>query len=221
MRRGAQGRFGLAGVLALALGLLPGAAPGEAAAPILALLAAQCADPAAAPPMPEGWAPVPEGMDESLINGIAAFEARIEQVLDRPLSNEPELGQFLARRMAAWLAETHAGRMRAGLWQHDGTPELTLLRAAGAGGAAAALHIVHCRLLIEDPPPALTEALIRRFEILPESQGMQARIWAGGAEIATPAGRETHSRELLILPAWTPYAVPGAMLGYGVIRMGQ
>lgn len=218
MLKGAQGGVGLAGVLALALGLMPGPAPAEAAAPFLALLEAQCSDPAAAPALPVGWAPVATDEATPLIGGIADLEARIEQVLDRALADEPDLTVLLMRRMAAWLAETRAGRMQAQLWQHRAPPALTLFRAA----ATDAMQIVHCRLMIEDAPPALTEALVRRFEILPEAQGMQVLIRAGGAEIATPAGREIHNRELLILPDWSPRTGTAMLLvGYGVRRMAQ
>lgn len=218
MRRGRQGRIGLAGVVALAFGLLPAAAPAEEAAPILALMAAQCSDPAEAPPMPEGWAQVPGGTAAPLIAGIAGLEARLIQVLELPLADEPELEALLARRAGAWLAETSDRGMQAQLWQQDGTPALTLLRAAANPG----IEIVECRLMIEDAPPALTEALARRFEILPETQGMQARVWAGGAEQSAPAGRETHSRALLILPDWTPRTDNASILvSYGLTRMAR
>lgn len=217
MLRAVQGRVGLAGVVALALGLMPGPAPAEEAAPIMALLVAQCGDPGMAPPVPAGWAPVPVEEAAPVIGWIADLEARIEQVLDRPLADEPDLAEILVRRMAAWLTETRSGQMRARLWRHDGSPALTLFRAA----ETEVMQIVHCRLLIEDAPPAMTEALTRRFEILPEAQAMQVLIRAGGAEIVTHAGRERHSRELVIMPAWAPDAVPAAMLGYGVIRVAR
>ena len=218
MLRGAQGRIGLAWVVAFALGLMPAPAPSEEAAPIMALLAAQCSDPGTAPPLPAGWVPVAAPEAAPAIGGIADMEARIEQVLDRPLADEPELAGMLALRMAAWLSETRAGRMQAQLWQLDERPALTLLRAT----ETEAMQIVHCRLLIEDAPAAMAEALTRRFEILPEAQAMQVSIRAGGAEIATPAGRETHSRELLILPDWSPRTDTAVLLvGYGVRRMAQ
>ena len=218
MGRGRASGGLLAGALALGLGLLPGAAPAEEAAPILALLAAQCSDPTEAPPMPEGWAQVPAKSTAPLIAGLAGLEARSIQALGLPLADEPEPQALLARRYGVWLAETREGLMQAQLWQQDGTPALTLLRAA----ATAGIEVVHCHLMIEDAPPALTEALARRFEILPETQAMQVRVWTGGAELSAPAGRETHSRALLILPDWTPRADTASILvNYGFFRMAQ
>lgn len=218
MPGGVQGRARMAGVVALALGLMSSPAPAEEAAPIIALMAAQCSEPGNSPPLPAGWAAVTADEAAPAIGGIADLEARIEQVLERPLADEPDLAELLIGRMLAWLSETRAGRMQAQLWQHDGPPALTLLRAIEAG----AMQIVHCRLLIEDAPPALTEAMARRFAILPETQGMQVSIRTGGAEIATPAGREAHSRELLILPDWSPRTDTAMLLvGHGVRRMAQ
>ena len=220
MGQGGAARGMLAGALALGLTLLPAAAPAEEAAPILALMAAQCSDTVTAAPLPEGWAPVPAEAVAPLIAGIAGLESRFEQVLARPLADEPDLDRLLARRIELWLAETRDGRMQARLWQLDGTPAVTLLRAAATGSGLA--RIVHCRLLIEDAPPPLAEAMARRFEILPETGGMQLRIWAGGAEIPTAAGPETHSRKLLILPDWSPRADSASLLvGYGVTRVAR
>lgn len=224
MGQGGAARGILAGALALGLTLLPATAPAEEAAPILALMAAQCSDTDTdtdtAAPLPEGWAPVPAEAAAPLIAGIAGLEARFEQVLARPLADAPDLDRLLARRIELWLAETRDGRMQARLWQLDGTPVLTLLRAAATGSGLA--RIVHCRLLIEDAPPPLAGAMARRFEILPETGGMQLRIWAGGAEIPTAAGLEAHSRKLLILPDWSPRADSASLLvGYGVTRVAR
>ena len=212
----------MAWVLALAFGLMPGPAPAHEAAPIMALLAAQCGDPGHESPLPAGWAPVAPAQAMPAIGGIADLEARIEQVLDRPLADEPELVDLLRDRMAAWLSETDAGRMQARLWQHDAPPALTLLRVTQTGVEPAMMQILQCRLMVEDAPPALTEAMARRFEILPLAQGMQALIRAGGARMVTPSWQETHSRELLILPDWTPSTDTAALLlGYGVTRVAR
>lgn len=220
MGQGGAARGMLAGALALGLTLLPAAVSAEEAAPILALMAAQCSDTDTAAPLPEGWAPVPAEAVAPLIAGIAGLEARFEQVLARPLADAPDLDRLLARRIELWLAETRDGRMQARLWQLDGTPVLTLLRAAATGSGLA--RIVHCRLLIEDAPPPLVGAMARRFEILPETGGMQLRIWAGGAEIPTAAGLEAHSRKLLILPDWSPRADSASLLvGYGFTRVAR